>query len=334
MRITTIGVPILDLFLTGDFSVFDNKNFTFAAGFPLHRGICFPLGEKVRATGLRYALGGGVLNTAETFARLGLATTACGKLATDPLSGQLRLLLRGKGYTRAFRRYRGLTNLSNILLTPSGERTIITFRDPNTHWQLSELPLPREQLIYLALGNTEANLWHRYFRLLRQRRNIIAANPSTQLLVRPGSLTKKIFNALDLLILNHEEAELFLRREGKPLEILSALRATLPQPRLLAMTLGPAGVLVSAGDKIYQTVGFRPRRVVDSTGAGDAFASALVGSLALDHYNLTEANISEAIRKGCANAVSVIEQIGAQAGILSKSAYRSARFRRLAISAK
>ncbi len=333
MRVTTIGVPILDLFLTGEFAVLDDKHFTFATGFPLHRGICFPLGEKIRATELRYALGGGVLNTAETFARLGLATTACGKLATDPLSAQVRTLLRGKSYIRAFRRYRGLTNLSSILLTPSGERTILTYRDPNTRWQLAELPLPREQLVYLAMGHSTPLLWSRYLPLLQQRKNIIAANPSPSLLSQ-RRLARNIFNSLDLLILNHEEAELFLNREGKPEEILAALRTALPQPRVIAMTLGADGVLVDADKKNYHTTGFQSRRVVDSTGAGDAFASAFVGSLTLDNFVLDDANIREAIRKGCANAVSVIEQIGAQAGILTKRGYQAIRFRRLPIKIK
>lgn len=347
MRVTTIGVPILDLFLTGEFSVVDNEHFTFAAGFPLHRGICFPLGEKIRATELRYALGGGVLNTAETFAQLGLATTACGKLANDPLSAQVRTLLRGKAYTRALRRYRGLTNLSTILLTPSGERTILTYRDSNTRWQLSELPLPREQLVYLAMGHSTPLLWKRYLPLLRRRKNLIAANPSPLLLTQ-RHLAKNILNALDVLILNHEEAELFLRREGQPEEILVALRAALPQPRVMAMTLGADGVLVDAKKKscheggsatsgassIFQSTGFCSRRAIDVTGAGDAFASAFVGSLALDNCAFSEITIREAIRKGCANAVSVIEQIGAQAGILTKQGYRALRFRRLSVTVK
>jgi len=92
------------------------------------------------------------------------------------------------------------------------------------------------------------------------------------------------------------------------------------------MTDGPNGVMVSDGANIYQSGIFKDQKVVDRTGAGDAFGSGFVAGLAHKRENCEKGlcrtdNIEYAIRLASANATSVVEQIGAKKGILTKEEF-------------
>jgi ribokinase len=66
---------------------------------------------------------------------------------------------------------------------------------------------------------------------------------------------------------------------------------------------------------MYQKV-----KVADRTGAGDAFGSGFVAAIAKGQ------SIGEALTLGSANATSVVQKIGAKAGIL-----KTDRFRRMKV---
>jgi sugar/nucleoside kinase (ribokinase family) len=60
---------------------------------------------------------------------------------------------------------------------------------------------------------------------------------------------------------------------------------------------------------------------VDATGAGDSFASAFVGRFigkAKDNFT-DQYLISEALKAGIINSTSVVNKLGAEEGLLSKS---------------
>lgn len=73
------------------------------------------------------------------------------------------------------------------------------------------------------------------------------------------------------------------------------------------------------------------KKLVDRTGAGDAFGSGFISGLLHYKVNLNDLNkinpkyILEAIKLASANATSVVEHIGAQAGILTFSDYKKSR---------
>ena len=62
---------------------------------------------------------------------------------------------------------------------------------------------------------------------------------------------------------------------------------------------------------------------VNTTGAGDAFGSGFVAGL------MAKNDINFALRLAAANATSVVEHIGAQEGILTKSDFSKPRFKYL-----
>lgn len=113
-------------------------------------------------------------------------------------------------------------------------------------------------------------------------------------------------------------------------------------PGILAVTSGKGGATISDGKYIYKAGIFRERKLVDRTGAGDAFGSGFVAGLIrqirnpkFEIRNLSPEAVKYAIRLASANATSVVEKIGATEGILTKKEFdKDKRWRDLRIEVK
>jgi len=87
------------------------------------------------------------------------------------------------------------------------------------------------------------------------------------------------------------------------------------------VTLGEKGSLVFTENQILKAGVIKPQKLVDKTGAGDAFASAFFGRIVIEK-EFNENVLKSALLWGSANASSVIQKIGAQNGILNKEEYQ------------
>ena len=101
---------------------------------------------------------------------------------------------------------------------------------------------------------------------------------------------------------------------------------------IAVMTDGPNGAMVSDGESIFSVGTYKEKRVADRTGAGDAFGSGFVAGLMRHHERagkiapeFSEKAIEYAIKLASANATSVVESIGAEAGILKRTDFESER---------
>ncbi|KKU37797.1 MAG: PfkB family kinase, nonfunctional [Candidatus Azambacteria bacterium GW2011_GWF2_46_32] len=128
-------------------------------------------------------------------------------------------------------------------------------------------------------------------------------------------------NKIDVLILNREEGAKLTGIDYKEeKKIFAALDKVING--IVVMTEGPKGAIVSDGKRIYRAGTYKEKKVVDRTGAGDAFGSGFVSGL------IQTGDIEYAISLGSANGTSVVEHIGAQPGILTKTQFRQ-RFKKL-----
>ncbi|MGC1176539.1 MAG: carbohydrate kinase family protein, partial [Candidatus Saccharimonadales bacterium] len=84
-------------------------------------------------------------------------------------------------------------------------------------------------------------------------------------------------------------------------------------PKIVVITDGPNGAYTSDGhERLSMPLYPDPAPPVDRTGAGDAFASTFVAALAKGH------NIESALQWAPINSMSVVQKVGAQAGLLSE----------------
>ena len=84
-------------------------------------------------------------------------------------------------------------------------------------------------------------------------------------------------------------------------------------PKIVVITDGPSGAYASDGTKYWRIPMYPdPKPPTDRTGAGDSFSSTVVAMLA------EGMQLSEALKRGPINSMSVVQYVGAQKGLLTR----------------
>ncbi|MEK7464716.1 MAG: PfkB family carbohydrate kinase, partial [Patescibacteria group bacterium] len=137
-----------------------------------------------------------------------------------------------------------------------------------------------------------------------------------------GSKLQMLLRSVNVVILNREEASHLTGVDyGKERLIFKKFDEL--TNGIAVMTDAAKGALVSDGQYVYKAGIFKEKRLVDRTGAGDAFGSGFVAGY------LQKQDIHYALRVASANATSKVEHIGAQEGILRKKDLDNKRWRYL-----
>lgn len=321
LRTVSIGAAAFDLFLRTDASVLH------ACGGK--RTIAFEVGSKQRIETVIGCSGGGAANTSVGLARLGMNAAFCGMLSDDQWGEILRTSLEREHVDVRFAPVieHETASFSIVLLLPSGERTILN--DPGVTRHLHDVTFDRN-----AVAEADAI----YFNHIHADSCVIEddllalkrAKPSIHLTWNPGGnqlkegLQKPSNRALvactDLLLLNKEEALAFLGT-GLPAEragsVEDALKALINAgAKVVCITDGPKGATATNGKTIYHCPAL-DGNVIDTTGAGDAFGSAMTWAL------LQGFDLPMSVRSGTINAQSVVQVIGAEAGLLTDTQMHS-----------
>ncbi|NCQ02884.1 carbohydrate kinase family protein, partial [Candidatus Wolfebacteria bacterium] len=234
------------------------------------------------------------------------------------------------------------TAFSVIFLAPAGERTILVYRGASDDLKIKEIPFEKIDCrwAHISPGNTPYPVIKRLFNHFSKNKILIAFNPSRYFLDMGIKKLTPLLNKTKVAILNREEAASLTGVDyQKEKEIFKKLDKVIDG--IAVMTESDKGVLVSDGKNIYKA-GIFKGRLVDRTGAGDAFGSGFVagliheiGNWKLEIGNLPPKAVEYAIRLGSANATSVIESIGAKEGILTRQEFeKSPRWKNLLIKVK
>lgn len=271
------------------------------------------LGAKADVNKIDFSTGGGAMNAAVTFARQGLETTFIGKIADDPAGAAVLADLDKESINAQHMAYskKYNTGYSVILLAPTGERTIMTYRGASTHYRLVNFQHVKDiHADWLFLSTLSGNFELLEFLLKWAAKNNIrvAFNPGKKEL-KDAQRLANLLPHLEVLSVNKEEAQVFV--EGSTTKELAAqLAESVPY---VLVSDGPRGAVASDG-KVLVTAGvYKDVPVIDRTGAGDAFTSGFVSQIALGK------DLQQAITFASANSTSVVGKIGAKAGILHGS---------------
>ena len=314
--VITIGTATQDVFLTS----------------PAFKVLNFALGEKIEVDKPIFTTGGGAANAAVTFGRQGFKTNALIKIGFDESGNNiLKELKKEKIAPLAIREKDKTTAYSVILLTRAGERTILTYRGASEDLKIKEIPFNRLQSrwVYISPGRISYPVIEKLFNYFSKNKTLVAFNPSKYYLDMGIKKLMPLLNRTKVAILNREEgARLTGVNYRKEKEIFKKLDKVIDG--IAIMTEGDKGVMVSDGKNIYKA-GIFKGKLVDRTGAGDAFGSGFVAGL-MRFQKFDKATIKYAIRLASANATSVIEKIGAKEGILTKAEFQKLkRWRNLLI---
>jgi len=342
--IVTFGSAARDLFIKSkDFKTFKYPKFITG------QGLCFNLGSKIYIDNIFFATGGGATNTAATFAKQGFKTACVGKVGQDPGGKAIKQELKKLKITDWVIEDKKRTTAYSIILSVSKkERTILVYQGACHYLKEKEIPFGklRTKWIYIAgLSGQSAKTLVPIINFAKKNKIKLALNPGASQLALGLSGLKNILSAADVLILNQEEgAKLTNLPYQKEKEIFKKLSRSLSGSRqrsgdrIVVMTKGPKGVMVSDGKYIFQAGTFKEKKYVDRTGAGDAFGAGFTAGLLqsqkskIKSQRFTDKDIEYAIRLGSANATSIVEYLGAKNGILTKSEFlENKRWRNLKI---
>ncbi len=303
-KILCIGTATQDVFLVGG-KVFQPV---------CEHGVCYqhiPLGEKLNLDNVIFATGGNATNAAVTFARQGLHSLFMGVLGVEP-SGQVVLKeLDDEGIDARFvkqdARYK--TGYSTILLSPTGERTILRYHgDKLMTNDLDVSAVDFADWIYVSsVGSME--LLEKIVTEAYRRNAKVAFNPSNSELEHPTKL-RALFEDISILIANKEEMSKLV--EGQTIEELARHAANFVETAIVSD--GPNGAAACNGEELVLAGMYEDVPVVDRTGAGDAFGSGFTAMIAQGK------SLQEAVHFASANSTSVVSKIGAKAGILNDNA--------------
>ena len=259
-----------------------------------------------------YVPGGPVANSISVAAALGSASAYIGKVANDDAGKSFREAFEKSGIVFRSSNYQGNdkgSGLCVIFVTPDGARTVLFTRgvvDDVEEGDITPMSSVLEDTKIIFAGFSVRNSYEGSpFMQVRSKApealvatSLQSFNELSKEDVR--SATQLILDRADIIFGNDIEYPVFLQATGyKTLEEISRAR---PE-KIFSQTLGAAGALV-VQNAVAHHIPIYPAKVIDTTGAGDAYAGGFL------HGLNQGASLAEAGQMGAYCASQIISQIG------------------------
>ena len=252
-------------------------------------------------------------NAAVAIARLGLQSGLESFIGDDAVGIEAIENLNKEGVkTDTMVTEKGIKTNYYFVLRYGAERTILV---KNEQFEYTWTPPAEEpDWIYLALMSDAS--WQFHVDLLAY----LEQHPDVKLAFQPGTFHFKwgveklagIYRRSHILVLNREEA---VDITGRSYDSIKDLAQGLHDlgPDKVVITDGPNGSYASYDYRLVTIPNYPdPAPPLDRTGAGDAFASTIVAALSMGE------TMDTALTWAPINSASVVQKLGAQAGLLNK----------------
>ncbi|MDB5176146.1 MAG: putative Ribokinase [Candidatus Saccharibacteria bacterium] len=258
---------------------------------------------------------GNASNAAVAFANLGLKTAFVTNVGGDQEGRDMIAALEKNHIDHRFVRINpGKKSNYHYVLWYKEERTIlIKHEEYDYHWpHFAPKDVPR--WLYFSSISENAIPYH------DDVADWLEQHPEVKFAFQPGTFQMeagverlaRLYARTEVLVLNREEA---VYVSGGDYHNLHDLFDRLHHigPKIVVITDGPKGAYASDGHKRLQMPLYPdPAPPVERTGAGDAFASTFVAALAKGN------TIEGALQWGPINSMSVVQNVGAQNGLLTE----------------
>lgn len=253
-------------------------------------------------------------NAAVSAHRLGLETALVSDIGHDKFGKECLDALRQEGIATDFVKvHEGKITNYHYVLRYGAERTIL-IQHETYPYSLPDFPLPPRYLYFSSVGEHGLAFHHEIAKYVKE-------HPETKLVFQPGTFQiklgtvelKDVYEVTEIFFCNKEESQEILKTTEQHMPtLLKNLQAL--GPKIPVITDGPNGAytLDAEGQAWFMPMYPDPAEPVDRTGAGDSFASTFTAAIALGKTP------DEALAWGPINSMSVVQQIGAQAGLLTR----------------
>lgn len=277
--------------------------------------LCVKFGEKITVDKAEVLLGGNAANVAVGISRLGLNTAIIAEIGKDEFAQKIiTTLSHEKVNTSNIIQTEGQQSSFSTIINFKGERTIFSEHVVRKHNFIFE-NISTKWVYLTSLGEKWLDAYSKAVDFVKEKQCLLAFNPGTLQIKSGKNNIMNVLSVTDLLFVNKEEGEDLLgypQGQKNIEEIITNLQKL--GPKIVVVTDGKNGSIAidSKGDILKKEI--IETRVVEKTGAGDAYSSGFLSAL------INNLSIAGAMEWGARNSSSVINNVGAQAGLLHKTA--------------
>lgn len=259
---------------------------------------------------------GNAANAAVSFERLGLQSGLVSNVGDDAQGRDIVNALKKQGVDTRFVHVNPnkISNYHYVLWYKEERTILIKHEEYDYHWPRFREADDPQWVYFSSISKNALDSYH------DQVMDWLDANPHVKLAFQPGTFQMeagterlaRLYGRTEVLVLNREEAvmvsggnyddihDLFNRFHGLGCKIV-------------VITDGPAGAYASDGENRFSMPLYPdPAPPVERTGAGDAFASTFVAAIIKGN------TIEGALQWAPINSMNVVQNVGAQAGLLSE----------------
>ncbi|MEK7557883.1 MAG: carbohydrate kinase family protein [Patescibacteria group bacterium] len=296
--------------------------------------LAFEYGAKIKVDKSFSNFGGGAANVAVSFARLGFKTAVLVAVGKDIRSQRIidNFQQQGVDISLIQKTSKAESGFSFLLVAQNNEHVAFSNRSANNQLRITnyELRIIKDaKWVYLA---SLSDQWQRMLDKICSLADVcsvknsnskkvkIAWNPGHRQILSGLKMVGKYLSKVSVLIVNKDEAielvmsdKKYKNKDRVFFEEIDNLLLALHSygPQIVLITKGEYGANVFDGKKVYFQPIIKSKKIVDTTGVGDAFGSSFVAGLEL--YN---GDIKKALHLSAKNVASVIGKQGAQNGLL------------------
>ncbi len=296
-----IGDITVDLFFKGESFTQKDDRFLLA------------IGGKYSASYFYESLGGGGANVAVGCAHFGFNCAVIGTVGENPFKQMIIQKLVKKRVSCEFLNVeKDYLNISTILLNELGGRTIIHYcphHNSNKIGTLISQQTHQSKIVYLGnlphITPDERQKWLMFF---KEQSSIICLSLGISDCRKGVEFLKKLLLLADILILNTHEFSELVKKKITDINFNNSQTDFIQfdKKQVLILTDAEKGSYGYYEGEVFYQKALSPKKIVDTTGAGDAFTSGFLSSYIVDK------NIQKGMHNGAVYASIILSRIGAQ----------------------
>lgn len=258
---------------------------------------------------------GNASNAAVAFSKLGLKSGLVSNIGDD---GWGRDILRALHKAKVDRRFvyinpRKKSNYHYVLWYKDDRTILIKHEDYDYRWprfRATDIP---DWFYFSSIGQGTMEYHDDIVDWLKDHPGVrLAFQPGTFQLEAGVERLRQVYERSEILGVNREEAQIVIGRRSDDIHYLLDKLHDLG-PKIVLISDGHQGAYASDGTNRYKMPIYPdPKPPYDRTGAGDGFTSTFVAAI------IHGADIADALLWAPINAMSVVQKVGAQAGLLTQ----------------